>query len=425
MPTVFAAVALVVFALSAVVFTFSKNELAKQTENPVPLTSATEIFDTAQSTYKGTPLFEGTDPVFPTPFDGIFYRPSLDSTVDFFTFSDGRFSELTSEVKQTDVTVTCSHEKIPATLYYIEKNGETFGCGIFTNDGTNSDVLYYDYAFFCLREMPDALGDGLLLMIDFDKTAFAKNEKLYSELFSFDPATGKTKLLFHESTRTVEHSGALRNDWAMVTDALLGSFTDEPYFLSGRFRSLADKGKVGDVFYFTAAEMPQVAAENVTGTWLRATEKGILFLRSEENGFSVTELAGKEETVLHSFEGDYFADYLACGDFVINKKTCILTNLISGKNTTLENIDLMGYNYFSMSPDGKRAVFAADGIGNPLGTPIQRITQYNLETGYFAEYEEPLLFIESAPTFVWCDSSTYIHLRTPDGISQGMYSFRF
>ncbi len=424
-PTVFAVVALVVLALSAVFFTFTKDKLAKEKENPVPLTSATAVFDPAQSTYKGSPLFEGTNPVFSTPFDGVFYSPSLDSTVSFFTFSDGKFTKITAGVKQTDITVTCSHEKIPVTLYSVERNGETFGCGIFTNDGTNNDVLYYDYAFFCLREMPEALGDGLMLAVDFDKTAFAKSEKLFSELFSFDPETGKTKLLFHESTRTVEHSGALRNDWVMVTDSLLDSFTDEPYFLSGRFRSLADKGKIGDLFYFTAAEIPEIAAKDVTGSWLRATENGILFLRSNENGFSVVELSDKKESVRLSFEGDYFDDYLACGNFVINKKTCILTNLISGENTTLENIDLIGYNYFSMSPDGKRAVFAADGVGNSLGTPVQRLVQYNIETGESTAYKEPLLFIESAPDFVWCDNSTYIHLRTPDGIARGMYSFTF
>ena len=173
--------------------------------------------------------------------------PNLYVTADprgqfrFYSYTDTGFINIT-DVEEKDVTVTCSFQKLPARLYYIEQDGAKLGHGLFTTAlYPQDDVRLYDYAFFRMTDMPQGYGNAdALLLVDFDEDDFARADKTYSEVFSLNLSSGKTELLTSENGRTVDNKARMRTDWAQLNDALL-RFGGDKLYLSGRNYQLDSK----------------------------------------------------------------------------------------------------------------------------------------------------------------------------------------
>lgn len=348
----------------------------------------------------------------PTDFDGVYYTASLDGTVKFYEYSPGIMQASTLEVKQIKTTLSATYEKIPVTVNYVEKDGKACGYGVFTSD-MSADVDVYSYAFVKLTAKPASYGEGYLLLADFDKNNFYKADKLYSEIYNFDLAKNKVSTYVSNNTRLIDKNGSFRQDWTLLTDHFIANLGDAKYFLSSRYYNESDKGMRADVMELSNAYRPKIVVEDILGLWFVKDANGMHYLRKNEGGFANVLNNGSEQ-VLTQFEGDFHKDYLMCGNFIINKKSLEMTDLMTGSVQTLKDIDISNADIFVLSPDNTKAVFASSGVENANGAVVQTVTYCYVDgSGDPVLYTEPMLFNATAD-FVWLDYSVVMSARALD-----------
>ncbi len=345
----------------------------------------------------------------PTDFENIYYTADLKGSVKFYEYSGGQMLASTLAVKQVKANLAATYETIPVTVNYIEKDGKAFGCGVFTSD-MKADVDVYSYAFVKLTAKPSGYGEGYLLLADFDKNNFYKADKIYSEIYNFDLASGKASTYVSNNTRLIDKNGSFRQDWTMLTDDFIKNLGGAKYFISSRYYNESEKGTRADIMELSNAYRPKVVVSDILGIWFVNDANGMHFLRKTENGFA--NMCG--ERVLTEFEGDYFTDYMQSGKYLINKKSLEIIDLLTGEIKTLKDINIASADVFSVSPDGTKAVFASYGKTNENGTPIQTVIYCTTDnSAQPAVFSEPMLFDESAG-FVWVDGGV-MSVRALDG----------
>lgn len=355
----------------------------------------------------------------PTDFDGVYYSAKLDGSVKFFEYSGGQMVASALEVKQVNTTISATYEKIPVTVNYIEKDGKACGYGVFTSD-MSADVDVYAYAFVKLTAKPAGYGEGYLLLADFDKNNFYKADKLYSEIYNFDLAKAKTSTYVSNNTRLIDRNGTFRQDWTLLTEDFVANLGGAKYFLSSRYYNEADKGMRADVMELSNAYRPKIIVEDILGLWFVNNGSGMHYLRKNAEGFAKILNNGAEQVTIQ-FEGDYHRDYLQSGNFIINKKSLEMTDLLTGAVKTLKDIDITDADIFTLSPDGTKAVFALSGKENANGAVVQQLTYCTVDgSADPVIFAEPMLFSASSD-FTWLDNSTVMSARalTADGVTVG------
>lgn len=362
----------------------------------------------------------------PTDIENIYFTADLQNKVSFFEYAGGAFTASTLPVKQVKATLSATYEKIPVTVNYIEKDGKTFGIGVFTSD-MDSSVEVYSYAFVKLTNKTSGYGSGHLLLADFDKENFFKAEKVYSEIYNFDLSGGKTSTYVSNNTRLIDKNGAFRSDWTMLTDEFIANLGGAKYFFSSRYYTADEKGTRADIMVLSDAYRPKIVAEDILGTWFVNDANGMHYLRKTDKGFSNVINQNETEKVLAEFEGDYFADYLQDGRWLINKKSLAVTDLMTGATKTLKDIDISAFDAVTVSPDGNKFVFTAKGIRNANGATVQQIIICTADGSKApVTYAEPLLFAESSD-FIWLDNGNVMFARATaaDGskVSSVVYAY--
>ena len=415
---ILAAVLAVVMIASGVVFFLSsgedKTEIIKKDPDPVVYTyEDSEYLLSLKLSVKG----ENGEVYLPTDFDNIYYAASLDGSVKFFEYANGAMTPCALEVKQVKANLKASYETIPVTVSYIEKDGKACGYGVFTA-AMNADVDVYSYAFVKLTAKPAGYGEGYLLLADFDKNSFYKADKLYSEIYNFNLANGSASTYVSNHTRMIDRNGTFRQDWTLLTDDFVKNLGGAKYFLSSRYYNESDKGRRADVMELSNAYRPKIVVEDILGVWYVNDANGMHYLKKNDSGFANMNLANGEERVLTQFEGDYYTDYMQCGRYLINRKSLVMTDLMTGATQTFSGIDISSADVFSVSPDGAKAVFASCGEVNANGVPVQKLIYCTADgSADPAIYAEPLLFDESAG-FVWVDNSGVMSVRALDGTGE-------
>lgn len=410
-----AAVLAVVMVVSGVVFFLStgkdKTEIITKDPEPVVYTyEQSEYFLSGKLSVKG----ENGEVYLPTDFVNIYYVASLDGSVKFFEYSNGAMNPCALEVKQAKANLKASYETIPVTVNYIEKDGKACGYGVFTA-AMSADVDVYSYAFVKLTSKPAGYGDGHLLLADFDKNSFYKADKLYSEIYNFNLAKGSASTYVSNHTRMIDRNGTFRQDWTLLTDDFVKNLGSAKYFLSSRYYNENDKGRRADVMELSNAYRPKIVVKDILGVWYVNDANGMHFLKKNDSGFANMNLVNGEERVLTQFEGDYYADYMQCGKYIINRKSLVMTDLMTGTTQTFKDIDITSADVFSVSPDGTKAVFATYGETNANGASVQKLVYCTADgSAEPAIYAEPLLFDESAG-FVWIDGASVMSVRALDG----------
>lgn len=348
----------------------------------------------------------------PTDFENVYYTADLKGSVKFFEYSGGQMLASTLAVKQVKANLAATYEKIPVTVNYIEKDGKACGYGVFTSE-MSADVDVYSFAFVKLTAKPAGYGEGYLLLADFDKDNFYKADKLYSEIYNFDLASGKTSTYVSNNTRLIDKNGSFRQDWTMLTDYFIRNLGNAKYFISSRYYNESEKGIRADIMELSNAYRPKIIVEDILGMWFVNDANGMHYLRKNENGFANVYNNGSEQ-VLTQFEGDYFTDYMQSGKYLINKKSLELIDLLTGEVKTLKDINIASADVFSLSPDGTKAVFASNGEMNSNGAPIQTVIYCTVDgSAEPVVYTEPMLFVESAG-FTWVDNSSVMSVRALD-----------
>lgn len=213
----------------------------------------------------------------------------------------------------------------------------------------------------------------------------------------------------------------------MLTDDFIKNLGDAKYFLSSRYYNEADKGNRADVMVLSSAYKPQIVVKDILGVWFVNDANGMHYLKKNENGFANILKTGDAENVLTQFEGNWSEDYLQSGKYLINKKSLVMFDLLTGASQTLKGINIDSADMFFVSPDGTKAVFASNGESNANGTLIQSVTYCTVDgSAAPAVYTEPMLFSESAG-FVWLDNSSVMSVRalSADGAKAGSVVYTF
>lgn len=412
------AVLAVVMIASGVVFFLSsgkdKTEIINKDPDPVVYTyEQSEYFLSGKLSVKGA---EG-EVYLPTDFENIYYAASLDGSVKFFEYANGAMNPCSLEAKQVKTNLKASYETIPVTVNYIEKDGKACGYGVFTS-AMSADVDVYSYAFVKLTSKPAGYGEGYLLLADFDKDNFYKADKLYSEIYNFNLANGSASTYVSNHTRMIDRNGTFRQDWTLLTDDFVKNLGNAKYFLSSRYYNENDKGRRADVMELSNAYRPKIVVKDILGVWYVNDANGMHYLKKNDSGFANMNLANGEERVLTQFEGDYYADYMQCGRYLINKNSLVMTDLMTGATQIFKDIDISSADVFSVNPDGTKAVFASYGEVNANGTSVQKLIYCTADgSAEPAIYAEPLLFDESTG-FVWVDGSSVMSVRALDGTGE-------
>lgn len=423
---IIAAVTAVAAIASATAFFVTKDK------GPSPLgidttEKPTVVYSYDSSAYTSDQSLRALDAVYlPTDISGVYYTADLSGNIAFFEYSGGAMVPSALEVKEVSTKLYASFENIPVTVKYIEKDGKVCGYGVFTAS-MNADVDVYSYAFAKLINAPAGYGNGHLLLVDFEKENFSKPEKIYSEIYNFNLASGKASTGVSMNTRLVGLDGALRNDWTMFTDDFAANLGDAKYFLSSRYYTAEDRGRRADVMVFSSAYRPQIVVEDILGLWFVNDANGMHFLRRTDGGFSSIVSLNGEEKVAATFEGDYFENYIQDGKYIINKESLVLTDLMSGETKTLKDVNIKSADSMTVSPDGSKIVFAGMGEENSKGTLVQTLIYCTVDGSKEpAIFSEPLLFSESGG-FVWLDASSAMSVRalSADGAKAGsvIYSY--
>ncbi len=406
---------------SVVAFFLTKNKGISKHE-PVNGASAQNIetvYDFNGTAYTKMVSAKGTNGEIFLPSDiaNVYFTADLAGNVKFYDYSNGAFAASTLPVKQIKANLAATYETIPVTVNYIEKDGKTFGIGVFTSD-MSASVKVYSYAFVKLINKPSGYGAGHLLLADFEKENFYKADKVYSEIYNFDLASGKASTYVSNNTRLIDKNGAFRNDWTMLTDDFIANLGGAKYFFSSRYYTGDERGTRADIMVLSNAYRPEIVAKDILGTWFVNDSNGMHYLRKTDKGFNNVLNQNKTETVLTEFEGDYFTDYLQDGQWLINKKSLVMTDLMTGATKTLKDININGFNCVSVSPDGSKLVFAKNGAANENGAIIQQVVYCTADGSKEpAFYNEPLLFNESS-SFVWLDNGNVMSVRALDGTGE-------
>lgn len=425
---VLCAVLAVVTVASGVVFFVSMNKdntSAPEVKNPEPVEYSYEQSAYTTSTALSVKGANG-EIYLPTDFENVYYTATLKGDVKFYEYAGGAMTESPREVKQIKTNIKASRETIPVTVKYIEKDGKACGYGVFTSD-MDKDVDVYAYAFVKLTAKPSGYGDGYLLLADFDKDNFYKAKKLYSEIYNFNLSKGTASTYVSNNTRLIDKNGTFRQDWTILTDDFIKNLGGAKYFLSSRYYNEDEKGERADVMVLSNAYRPSIVAEDILGVWFVNDANGMHYLKKNDKGFANIIKTGDGERVLTQFEGDWSADYMQCGRYLINKKSLAMIDLLTGSSQTLNRINIESADVFSVSPDGKKAVFASYGEANANGTPVQSITYCTVDgSAEPVTYTEPMLFSESAG-FVWLDNSSVMSVRalSSDGKTAGSVVYTF
>lgn len=383
-------------------------------------------FTLATSEYTSSIIVVGQngEKYLPTYVSGIYYTADLSGKVAFYNYSAGSFVPCTEKVETASVKMTASNQSIPVKISYIVSGGKTIGYGLFTSDMDKS-VKLYDYAFVELRNMPEGYGKSYLILCDYDKEDFYKADKTYNEIYEYNLTAASVSTKLSQNTRLVDSNGTYRQDWAMMSDEFIANMGKTNYFMSSRYYTEAETGVRTDIMAYSNAYRPKVVAKDIVEQWFVNNDDGMHYMKTTKDGFKSVVKKGDKPKDVAGFEGDYFTDYLRSGNYIINKHTGEMTNLLTGDKSAFKGVDISAATSFSLSPDAKKAVFAFEGIENANGAPVQKLICANMDAD-IKTFEEPMLYSESAG-FVWLDNDHCMSVRaiSEDGAETGsvIYSF--
>lgn len=350
------------------------------------------------------------DPLMATELPNVFVSANPYGQFRFYDYTDEGFVTIT-DVQEKELSVTCSHQKIPAKLYYVEKDGAKTGYGLFMTTLYEDDVRLYNYAFFHMTDMPQGYGKAdSLLLVDFDERDFARADKTYSEVFSLDLSSGKTELLTSENGRTVDNLARMRTDWAQLNRALL-QFGGEKLYLSGRNYQL--DSTQADIIYNadTSRTKPTWVASGLYDKYMYCNGDELFYVKETDGALETYALsADRTESRLASYTGSA-DDYLFSGDYMLEKSTLALTRVSTGESKSaaqavLQSGQKLGNpTYCSVSPDGGKAVILFD--GEQQQAALVRLTAAGAEKSYELVQQEGL-FTVSCDQGVWLSDDTFM-----------------
>lgn len=371
-------VVLIACAVVTVTGVVDINKIVKEaTENTTGTEEIVHSYEDVFSTFSAAGL-----PLMKTDVENVFYTMDKAGNVNFYKVGSRNIEKI-ENAGTFDVTVSCSGQKLPATIHYIEHEGQTIGYGLFTNEA-HPEVYLYEYAFFKVTnqfEGYDSKSD-LLLLLDIEKERFYDENKVYSESF-YLYSSHDTKNFLNEDQRIVDLQARLRTDYKMFTDNILHQTEDRILFFSSRFYN--DYSYSDQVDIFISGGYGENVDNNryildVASLDLWRTDKGVYYFAHKENedahteGDTVEAFAvmlyneGKSSEVI-SFTGSLEEDFILDESYLLNIASGEVYDILSGNTYKIDYSKFetsFTPDLFEVSENGKYALIRGK---NNLGKP--------------------------------------------------------
>jgi len=208
----------------------------------------------------------------------------------------------------------------------------------------------------------------------------------------------------------------------MLTDEFISNIGNAKYFMSSRYYTAEETGERTDIMVYSNAYRPSIVAKDILGTWFVNDENGMHYLKSSDGGFKSVVVKDDKTKDIAEFEGE-LSRYLRCRNYLVDKESGKMTNLINGEESFFKGIDISGAVLVSINNDTTKAVFAFPADST---TKTQRLIYYSMEDNHTSYYSEPLLWEEHAG-FCWLDNSRVMSVRslTNDGSHTGSVIYTF
>lgn len=383
----------------------------EEKESPELVAAYTDIFTTY--TDENSPLL-GTD------VENVYYAMDKDGGVRFYRAENGQLSSV-AEKGTKKIKVTCSDQKLPAVIHYIEEGGKTIGYGLFTNK-LYEGVYLYDFAFFKMTDMFPSFnsnGSRKLLVADIDKERFYSQDKVYSEIFCLY-GDDTADYFLSENQRTVDIKARMRSDYKMFTDDILSQPSGKVLFFSSRYYTSYEESGMLDIItsggYGENVDNEQYV-ENIASMNMWRTEKGVYYFRNrDEGGFTLKFFNGSKTEKIREFDGVLADDYLICGDYILNKLSGEIYGILTDKTAQLDYSAFkkdFAPSIFRISDNGRYCIFRGS---NNRNKPVFGLA--DLETGEKKSYSDDI-FGYVASMNVQNDGTMIVSLAT--GTSASSY----
>lgn len=332
-------------------------------------------------------------PYVTTGIDKIVYTADSAGGIVFYEFNGTEYVQL-AETGSIDVSVPLSGQQIPVKVHYVERDGKLAGFGVFTSSNS-ADVYIYDFMLVKITNLPSGYEqDGKLLMLaNTDiKNVYSVNP-VWEEAYVISRDGSSVSRFFIENNRTLDMNGAMRSDFATVTDKELSSATGNiPFFSSRSYDTL---GAATDIYVKTPSGESE-AVKGVLDKYAKPTDDGgFIFVKETNGGFEFVKYLNGTQTTVSEFFSQYGEEYIRSGDFVLCKEDGRIYTTYD--DTVIELPDFkMNPSQFVITSDGKYVVLA----GTVANATDYQIYIYNTQT-------------KKAKTFADSDFSVHYNLFCP------------
>ncbi len=277
-------------------------------------------------------------PLQQSDIENVYFTINTSGEVKFYEYKNSSLSPLEA-TGSFSVKVNMSEQKIPAKIYYLTKDGKTSGYGLFTPQLTTDTIKIYDYAFFHLMNTPAQFSKKGAYMLAVDTTVedFYINNKIYEEPYYCNITNGETSRILSEENRQPDKMGAKRADYSLFTTDVMNDCKGELLFFSSRFYETDGANKKLDLFESGNKGHNNVdnyrMIEDISDFYAKNVDDGFICLKNTATGFDAVlhkdRKAGSKEEVIKSFTGDFKNNYLRYGDYIIEKATLSVFNMVT------------------------------------------------------------------------------------------------
>lgn len=305
-------------------------------------------------------------PLARTQQENIFYETYPDGKIKYYKYSDNEFTEI-KNVRTKEVSVTCSYQKVPITLYYLEDTDVgTIGYGLFSAK-QKSDVKTFSYVFARIMDCPASYKSTArtdhILLLDMDAEDAYKENKTYSDIYSFDMGSGTATLIVSSRDRTVQEDATQSESWTIFTDSSVNSMSKYDWFASTRYHDTNAEEVLYDFMSVESSRSTRKASSteftNSPSYYIWEKDGSVYFFADSDDGFSLVK-DSKTDSPLKKFEGK-FSDYSVSDHFIFNPASMEFTDIYTGETTSVKKARLNSLSGFIASPNGKNFIVFCGG----------------------------------------------------------------
>lgn len=306
-------------------------------------------------------MYESDMPLLQTENKNVFYSVNTDGTVKYYKYADGTVNEITDGVKSYSVKINCSNQKVPVRLYCLDTGSGLRGYGVFTTE-QNSSVKLIPYVFVRMIPCPEAYksaaGSKYILLTDYDSADIFSSDRTYSDMYTVNPETGKTSIVFSDRDRTVGKNGLYSDGWTVFTDSAVNSSSKNDLLASSRLHDINAETPLWDLMTVENTKATRkngaVTAADCVSPYIYKSGNDFTCLKKTKNGFDLIK-NGNKDSVLKSFTCS-ISDCVVSDGYVYNKSEGSFTSMADGNTFSAGALTYGGFSSFRVSDDASEAL---------------------------------------------------------------------